>query len=123
MRIEAIDHIQLAMPAGGEATARAFYAGLLGLAEVPKPAALHNRGGVWFSGGSVRLHLGVETPFTLALKAHPALRVVGLEALVAVLAEAGVPAGASVQLDGTARVYVKRDPFGNRIELMEPLRG
>ena len=63
MPIYAIDHIQIAMPAGGEEQARAFYAGLLGFLEVPKPASLAGRGGVWFSAGAAQLHLGVEQAF------------------------------------------------------------
>jgi len=72
----AIDHVQLAMPVGGETKARAFYAGTLGLAEVAKPGALTGRGGAWFSSGTVHFHLGVEEPFQPARKAHPG-RLVG----------------------------------------------
>ena len=78
----AIDHVQLAMPVGGETAARAFYAGVLGLQEVAKPAALATRGGAWFASGSVAVHLGVEESFRPARKAHPALRVHGLAAIV-----------------------------------------
>src|SRR6187401_1946358 len=74
-RIHGLDHVQLAMPAGQENLAREFYAGLLGLAEVPKPANLAKRGGVWFEGGALRLHLGVESDFRAAKKAHPAILV------------------------------------------------
>ncbi|MEJ7722438.1 MAG: GntR family transcriptional regulator [Ilumatobacteraceae bacterium] len=68
-----VDHVQLAMPVGGEADARRFYTDVLGLAEVPKPAALAARGGCWFESGEVRVHLGVEDDFHPARKAHPAL--------------------------------------------------
>ncbi len=54
--VEGLDHVQLAMPRGGEERARAYFAGLLGLAELEKPPALAGRGGVWFApwrtGGS-----------------------------------------------------------------------
>jgi catechol 2,3-dioxygenase-like lactoylglutathione lyase family enzyme len=70
-RITDIDHIQLAMPSGGEAAARSFYAGLLGFGEVEKPPALAARGGCWFKQGAVALHLGVKEPFAPARKAHP----------------------------------------------------
>jgi 4-hydroxyphenylpyruvate dioxygenase-like putative hemolysin len=82
VRIISIDHVQLAMPAGGEAVARRFYGDVLGFEEVPKPAALAGRGGVWFQSGVVQLHLGVEADFRPARKAHPALRVEGLPALI-----------------------------------------
>ena len=118
MRVYAIDPAQLAMPAGGEAQARAFYAGILGLGELPKPAELAGRGGAWFSNGAATIHLGVEQEFQPARKAHPALLVEGLAELVTRLEGAGHPIRRDVQLDGYARAHVN-DPFGNRIELME----
>ena len=68
----AIDHVQLAMPAGEEETARRFYRDLLGMAEIPKPPELAKRGGCWFESGTVQIHLGVEQDFRPAQKAHPA---------------------------------------------------
>lgn len=118
MPVEGIDHVQLAMPAGGEAAARGFYAGLLGLAEQPKPPHLAVRGGCWFEGGGVKIHLGVEADFRPARKAHPALLVRDLPGLVRVLAGAGVEVVDDEPLDGYDRVYAA-DPFGNRLELME----
>jgi putative NADPH-quinone reductase/catechol 2,3-dioxygenase-like lactoylglutathione lyase family enzyme len=118
MRVYAIDHIQLTMPAGEEARARAFYAELLGLEEIAKPPELAGRGGAWFSNGAVTLHIGVEQDFRPARKAHPALLVEGLTAFVARLEAAGYPIQRDVQFVGYDRVHVN-DPFGNRIELME----
>ena len=118
MFLERIDHVQLAMPAGGETAARSFYADLLGLAEVPKPPELAKRGGAWFEKGEVRIHLGVEADFRPAKKAHPALIVHGLADLARRLRDAGVPVTEDALLPGYDRVYVD-DPFGNRIELME----
>ena len=119
-RIHGLDHVQLAMPAGQEAVARAFYADILGLIEVPKPANLRQRGGIWFVGGTLRLHLGVEVDFRPAKKAHPALLVQGLAALIEHLQQAGVPIITDEPLPGYNRIYVA-DPFGNRIELLEPV--
>jgi catechol 2,3-dioxygenase-like lactoylglutathione lyase family enzyme len=119
MRITAIEHVQLAMPAGEEAKARAFYAGLLRIPEVPKPPDLAKRGGAWFEAGRVKIHLGVDAEFRPARKAHPALLVEGLAELVARLRAGGVPVVDDEPLEGYDRVYVS-DPFGNRIELMEP---
>jgi len=114
----AIDHIQLAMPAGEEPRARAFYSGVLGMDEVPKPAELAARGGAWFQSGDVHLHLGVETPFAPARKAHPGLRCADLPAMLAALAAAGheVTMGGTFE-DGAAHAYV-HDPFGNRLEFI-----
>lgn len=120
--IVALDHVQLAMPAGGEDQARAFYLGLLGLAEVPKPANLAKRGGVWFEAGSLKLHLGVEAEFRPAKKAHPALKVRNLPALLAAAEAAGYPPVTDEPLPGYDRAYLA-DPFGNRIEILEPVAG
>ncbi len=107
------------MPAGEEAAAQAFYEGLLGLPRVPKPAQLERRGGCWFESDSVKIHLGVEDPFSPARKAHPALQVQDLPALVERFRAAGVTVRADEPLEGFDRVYVD-DPFGNRLELLEP---
>ncbi len=117
--IVGLDHVQVAIPAGGEDAARAFYGSLLGMAEVAKPAALAARGGCWFTAGSAVLHLGVEDPFRPARKAHPALLVTGLDALFDSLTGAGyecVPADG--EIPGVRRFHTF-DPFGNRIEFQQ----
>jgi catechol 2,3-dioxygenase-like lactoylglutathione lyase family enzyme len=119
MSIVGLDHVQLAMPEGGEEAARAFYGQLLGLAEAPKPPHLAARGGCWFQRGSVKVHLGVERPFAPARKAHVAFLVQDLPGLRQRVAEAGVEVQDDQPLEGYDRTYVA-DPFGNRIELMEP---
>lgn len=119
MRIVAIDHVQLAMPPGREAEAQAFYEGLLGVPRVPKPPRLERRGGCWFESDAVKVHLGVEDSFRPARKAHPALHVQDLPALVELLRGAGVAVRDDEPLEGYDRVYVD-DPFGNRLELLEP---
>jgi catechol 2,3-dioxygenase-like lactoylglutathione lyase family enzyme len=114
-----LHHVQLAMPAGQEDIARSFYCGILGLVEEAKPPHLATRGGAWFRGGSLRLHLGVDSDFRPNRKAHPAFVVRGLAPLVARCVAAGVAPVTDEPLDGFDRVYVS-DPFGNRIELLEP---
>jgi len=118
-RIHGLDHIQLAMPAGEEALAREFYSGVFGLTEISKPAHLAKRGGVWFEGGALRLHLGVEADFRPAKKAHPAFLVQHLDAMTRHLQRAGIVVVTDEPLEGYHRIYVS-DPFGNRIELLEP---
>ena len=120
MEVRAIDHVQLAMPAGGESAAREFYGGVLGLSEVAKPSALAARGGVWFSNGHVVLHLGVEAEFRPARKAHAALLVDDLDAFDAACRFAGLNPQHDGDLPGYRRFYV-RDPFGNRLELVQAL--
>jgi catechol 2,3-dioxygenase-like lactoylglutathione lyase family enzyme len=120
MKVDRIDHVQLAMPSGHEDEARSFYSGLLGISETPKPAHLAARGGCWFEQGDLKIHLRVEADFRAARKPHPALLVDGLQSLVEVLRAAGVEIRDDEPLEGYDRVYVD-DPFGNRIELMEPV--
>ncbi|HEX3849324.1 MAG TPA: VOC family protein [Polyangiaceae bacterium] len=121
MTIIAIDHVQLAMPAGAEAEARAFYADLLGIPEAAKPAELARRGGAWFERGALKIHLGVETDFRPARKAHPGLLVSDLAGLLERLERAGVSVTRAASLPEYERAFVS-DPFGNRIELLEPKR-
>lgn len=118
MTILGFEHVQLAMPAGREAQAREFYSRLLGIPETPKPPELAKRGGAWFESGSLKIHLGVDADFRPARKAHPALLVSDLRCLVERLREAGVDV-VEDPFEGYFRVYVA-DPFGNRLELMEP---
>ena len=115
-----IDHVQLAMPAGQEPAAEAFYSGLLGIPRVPQPPHLAARGGCWFEGDGFKVHLGVEDGFRPARKAHPAFLVAGLAGIVEDLTRAGAALRQDEPLAGYDRIYVD-DPFGNRIELMEPL--
>jgi len=105
-----------------ESAAREFYQDVLGIPEVPKPPQLAKRGGAWFERGSLKIHLGVEADFRPARKAHPALLVVDLESMIVRLKERNVEVIDDDPLEGYLRVYVA-DPFGNRIELMEPRNG
>jgi catechol 2,3-dioxygenase-like lactoylglutathione lyase family enzyme len=114
--IKAIHHVQLAAPRGSEPLLRGFYAGVLGLREVPKPQALAGRGGAWFRGDGVEIHLGIEDDFRPARKAHPAFLVDDLDAYAARLRGA-VP---DDLLPGYRRIYVS-DLVGNRIELLQPV--
>jgi catechol 2,3-dioxygenase-like lactoylglutathione lyase family enzyme len=113
----AIDHVQLAMPAGEEERARLFYRDVLGMTEMSKPSELARRGGCWFLSGRVQLHLGVEAGFQAAKKAHPALRCHDYERLISRLRAAQVAVKEDENLPGVRRCHVF-DPFGNRIELM-----
>jgi len=119
MAIRAIEHVQLAMPPGGEPKAREFYAHLLGIPEITKPTELAKRGGCWFEDGDLKIHLGVDSEFHPSRKAHPGLLVDQLSLLVSRLSLAGYQVREDHAMPGYHRAYVD-DPFGNRIELMEP---
>lgn len=117
--LTAVDHVQLAAPPGSEERLRAYYADVLGMTEVPKPATLAARGGCWFEAAAVRLHLGVEDGFRPSGKAHPGLLVTGIEAYAARLAAHGAPVTWDDNLPGHKRFY-SEDPVGNRLEFLEP---
>jgi len=113
----AIDHVQLAMPAGREEQARAFYSRLLGMTEIEKPAELKKRGGCWFASGPVEVHLGIDPDFHPARKAHPALHCHDYYGLLNRLKHAGVEIKDDRTIPGVERCHIF-DPFGNRIELI-----
>src|SRR4029077_19552823 len=113
----AIDHVQLAMPVGGEETARRFYVGVLSMIELPKPPDLARRGGCWFHSGGVQVHLGGESDFRPAKKAHAAFRCNSYTAYLAHLRDAGVDVNEVDDIPGIRRCHI-HDPFGNRIELI-----
>ena len=113
----ALDHVQLAIPRGGEDEARRFYVDLLGMTEVAKPEGLRKQGGAWFTSGSVSLHLRVEEDFRAAKKAHPALRCTNYADLTRLLREAGVTVVDDLRIPEFRRCHIF-DPFGNRIELV-----
>jgi catechol 2,3-dioxygenase-like lactoylglutathione lyase family enzyme len=99
--------------------ARSFYAGVLGLVEVAKPPALALRGGVWFACGDQQLHCGIE-PEVAPSRRHPALLTDDLDELRARLEAAGRPVRDDDDRPGHRRFYTE-DPFGNRLEILEPL--
>ncbi|WP_229811115.1 VOC family protein [Streptosporangium pseudovulgare] len=115
-----LHHVQLACPPGSEPALRDFYGGVLGLTEIPKPPVLAARGGCWFRGHGVELHLGVEEDFRPARKAHPGLLVRDLDGWARRLAEAGHPVTFDDDFPGMRRFY-SEDPHGNRLELLEPI--
>lgn len=119
MRINGLDHVLIAAPAGCEPAARWFFGELLGLTEIEKPESLLPRGGAWFAIGAQQLHVGVEEPFSAARKAHPALRVAAddLDALAARLSNAGMDVSWDDALPDTKRFH-SRDPWGNRLEFV-----
>jgi catechol 2,3-dioxygenase-like lactoylglutathione lyase family enzyme len=122
MTLETIDHVQVAIPAGEEARARAFYEALLGLPEQPKPPELAKRGGAWFESDRVKVHCGVETPFNPARKAHIAFRVDDVAGLAKRAKAAGYEVIDDDLLPGHERIYIY-DPFGNRLEFLRPVEG
>lgn len=116
--IQALHHVQITIPPDTEAEARAFYGEVLGLSEIPKPAVLAARGGLWFALGSTQLHIGAEdAPERRGGKAHVAYQVRDLAAIRQGLEAAGCQILESIPIPGMAR-FESRDPFGNRLEFV-----
>jgi catechol 2,3-dioxygenase-like lactoylglutathione lyase family enzyme len=118
VKILGIDHVQVAVPPGSEAEARAFYGDLLGLEELPRPTTQPDRNGCWFRAGAQELHIGFDEPFHPARKAHPSFVVDDLAALVGRLRAVGTQATSDASIPGVERAFVY-DPFGNRLELRQ----
>jgi catechol 2,3-dioxygenase-like lactoylglutathione lyase family enzyme len=118
--ITAIDHVLLAAPPGSEDRLRAYYVGVLGMTEIPKPPALALRGGCWFASGQVILHLGTEVGFQAPREAHPGLRVRDIDAYADRLAAREATVTWDDGLPGYRRFY-SVDPVGNRLEFLQPV--
>lgn len=118
MSVVGLHHVQIACPAGSEDALRSFYGALLALPELPKPPVLAARGGVWFRVGAHELHCGVEESFVPARKAHPAIAVTDLDAVVATLEAAGCALTWDTSIPGVRRFHTS-DPVGNRVELQQ----
>ena len=114
-----IHHVQLACPPDSEDDLRTFYGGVLGLEEIPKPPVLAARGGCWFRGHGIELHIGVEQDFRPARKAHPGLLVDDLDAWGARLEAAGYEVAFDDDFSGMRRFY-SHDCHGNRLEFLQP---
>ena len=119
--ISRFNHFQITIPKDGEAEARRFYCGLLGLVEIEKPASLQGRGGFWVQVGDQQLHVGTEDGVDRqATKAHVAYQVDDLDVWRGRILEYGLKIGDSVVIPGFDR-FESRDPFGNRIEFIQPI--
>lgn len=119
--ITRINHVMVTIPKGEEEQARAFYCGVLGLQELPKPDSLGGRGGLWLIVGDQELHIGVEDqPGGVGKKSHIAYQVEDLAAVKAKLIVQGIEIGDSIPIPGYER-FEARDPFGNRIEFIQPV--
>src|SRR5579864_7966881 len=116
--IVGIDHVQITIPKGGEAEARAFYCDFLGLPEIEKPDSLKSRGGFWLAVGDRQLHVGTEEGVDRrATKAHVAYAVDDLEFWRRRLTESGMAIEEGLPIPGYDR-FEFRDPFQNRVEFI-----
>lgn len=119
--IQRLHHAQITIPHDAEAQARAFYCDLLGLQEIDKPDSLGGRGGFWLQVGDQQVHVGTEADVDRhRTKAHLAYQVDDIAAWEGILRGAGVEIAESIPIEGFAR-FEFRDPFGNRVEFIQPI--
>ena len=116
--LSALHHAQVAVPKGAEDISRAYYVGVLGMTELPKPPVLAARGGCWFAAGGLEIHTGVEEPFVPARKAHPAILVTDIDELVAALDRGGPRVHLGRTIPDKRRLHTF-DPHGNRLEFIQ----
>jgi len=114
-----LHHVQVSCPPEGEDAARRFYADALGIPEVGKPPVLARRGGCWFRGESVEVHVGVEETFAPARKAHQAFLVEDIDGTAERMAGHGFPVSWDDDFPGYRRFYTA-DGNGNRVEILAP---
>ena len=82
MTVTGIDHVQVAAPPGCEDAARAFYGGLLGLEELPKPERARARAAAAGSAPARRSCTSASRSRSRpARKAHPGFVVDDLDGL------------------------------------------
>ena len=117
--IAGLDHIQIAAPPDAEQAAREFYGGLLGLVELEVPVALRDRACCWFQCGALQVHIGTQQNFQPAKKAHPAFLCPDLDALRTRFRERGLSMIEDRDRPGIQRFFAE-DPWGNRLEFLEP---
>lgn len=121
MHIARLHHAQVTVSRDDVAAARSFYLETLGFPEIPKPESLLKRGGFWFAIGDQQVHIGVEEGVDrAATKAHLAYEVVDIDAWRAFFAARDIKTSGNDPIPGYDR-FEFRDPFGNRIEFIEPI--
>jgi catechol 2,3-dioxygenase-like lactoylglutathione lyase family enzyme len=121
MQIEYVHHAQVPYPRGAEAEARRFYGDVLELRELPRPAVLADRPGIWYDlGHSQQLHLLAMDQDIGSSSYHFALMLADLEATRVELRSRGVESEdrPSFEEYGYDRCVI-HDPFGNLIELVQ----
>lgn len=117
--IKAVHHVQISIPVGAEDEARAFYCGILGFTEIPKPESLAGRGGFWLELDGFQIHFGAEDGVDRAkTKGHAAYLVEDLDQWKETLVSNGCSVIAGIPIPQFRRIEF-RDPFGNRVEFLE----
>jgi catechol 2,3-dioxygenase-like lactoylglutathione lyase family enzyme len=117
--LAAVNHVQITVPEGSEEEAREFYCDVLGLREMEKPEALKSNGGFWLQSGNIQIHVGTESGVDRSkTKAHVAYEVNSIDSWRKKLEQQNIAILEGRAIPGFKR-FEFRDPFGNRVELME----
>ena len=114
-----LHHVNVTDPAEFEAATKEFYGSVLGLQQVPKPAAAR-QSGAWYQIGAVQLHLSVEDEVGGSPSSrHVCFTVDDLAATERRFRAAGVEIVPDARpVPGATRFYV-RDPGGNQLEIVQ----
>ena len=116
-----IDHVQITVPRSCESEAKKFYCDILGLKEIEKPDNRKKNGGFWTQVGSAQLHVGLEDEVDRnKTKAHTAFLVKDLETWRNRLLNYEIEIFESAPFPD-AKAFEFRDPFGNRVEIIQKL--
>jgi catechol 2,3-dioxygenase-like lactoylglutathione lyase family enzyme len=117
--VTALHHVNVTVPAELEAATKEFYGSVLGLQEVPKPAA-SRQSGAWYQIGATQLHLSIEDGTNNASSSrHVCFAVSDLSATEKNFRAAGVEIIPDARpVPGSPRFYV-RDPGGNQLEIVQ----
>lgn len=117
-----LHHVQITIPTDAEKEAKDFYCNVLGLIEIDKPESLKGRGGFWLLVGDKEVHIGTEDNFDRTqTKAHVAYKVSNLNDWRTLLEQNNINILESVPIPNFNR-FEFRDPFGNRVELIQEIQ-
>ncbi|WP_110927126.1 VOC family protein [Bacillus massiliglaciei] len=116
-----LHHAQITIPKEHEAEGKKFYCDILGLPEKEKPESLKGRGGFWLKVGDQEIHVGTEEDVDrLQTKAHLAYQVDHISYWRNRLEQQNIQIIEAVQIPGYER-FEFRDPFGNRVEIIQAI--
>ncbi|MGE6720405.1 VOC family protein [Peribacillus frigoritolerans] len=120
--IKGLHHVQITIPMGTEEEGKKFYCGILGLQEIEKPESLKGRGGFWIKVGDRDVHIGTEDGFDrMKTKAHIAYEVEEISYWKTRLSKENIKILDAVPIPNFDR-FEFRDPFGNRVEMIQNLK-
>jgi catechol 2,3-dioxygenase-like lactoylglutathione lyase family enzyme len=116
--VTALHHVNVTVPAELEDAAKEFYASVLGLKQIPKPAT-SRQSGAWYQIGNAQLHLSVEDEDRSLSSRHVCFTVSDLAKTEARFRAAGIEIIADPRPNPDAPRFYVRDPGGNQLEIAQ----